>query len=122
MTTKIDASKINFGIIRFRGAPNKIQLPDGTFVYRLESIYVPPIPDTVLPWGMIKCAPYDDNFIFEVPKSYIHSPTYACTCGSSAVITGFSGYQQDASPQGMLFVCLQHATYGFHFNTPTRWI
>ena len=115
MTTKIDASKINFGIIRYHNTPNKIELPDKTMVYKKEHIFVPE-------YGLITCAPYDDNFIFEVPSHYTHAPCYACTCSSSAVITGFSGYERDASPQGRLFVCLHHATYGVHINTPTRWI
>lgn len=115
MTTKIDIKNINFGIIRHRGTPNKATLPDGTVVYGKEHIFVPE-------YGLIKCAPYSDNFIYEMPSKFINAPSYACSCGSPAVITGLSGYVLDASPQGKLFVCLQHATHGAHFNTPSRWI
>lgn len=115
MTTKIDVSKINFGIIRHRGTPHEAQLPDGTTVHGKEHIFVPE-------YGLIKCAPYNDNFIYEMPAKFINAPSYACSCGSFACITGISGYGQDGSPQGLLFVCHQHATYGVHFNTQSRWI
>jgi len=115
MTTKIDVKNINFGIIRYHNSPNKAQLPDGTTVYRTDHIFVPE-------YGLIKCAEYDDEFIYEMPPKFINVPSYACTCGSFACITGLSGYVLDASPQGKLFVCHYHASNGVHAGGKRRWI
>lgn len=108
-----------FQIIKHRGMPNKAQLPDGTWVQRQEWIYVPES-DRRIP-----CAPYDDHFVFEIPKHVAHmypGASYKCTCGSAAGWVGPSGYILDASKQGLLFVCLYHAQHGIHVTGGIRWV
>ena len=111
--------KINrspFSIIRHRGSPTKAQLPDGTWVYGQDKFFI------VEYKGFIPVAGYSDHFIYEMPKHITHAPSFACSCGSFACITGVSGYLLDASPQGKLFVCHAHATFGKHFTGGDRWI
>lgn len=60
--------------------------------------------------ALIPTAPYDDHFVFEVPKSRKRAglSEYLCTCGANAVV---------ATPEkesGRMFVCLFNATYGYH--------
>jgi hypothetical protein len=113
--TKIDKSKLNFGIIRTHNTPDSATLKDGTIVHKQDTLYIPE-------WGQfITCAPYDNHFIYEVPKHFKDHPSYMCTCGSPAVIAGLSGYVLDASPQGKLFLCLYHANHGHHARE-RRWI
>lgn len=82
---------------------------EGVIVERPETIIVLNFPQV----GMVlnvPCAPYDEHFVFEVPKSRERegrSP-YLCTCGSAAVIKDYS------DPRAMLFVCHFHAQYGYH--------
>lgn len=90
---------MTFEIIHHRGTPQEALVGNVT-VRRSEEIFIPE-------WGaMVKCAPYDDHFIFESPYTAMGSPAHQCTCGSPAVVA-------PPGPQG-LFVCLNHATYGFH--------
>lgn len=107
--------KKTFNIIRYRGQPTRAMV-DGIWVDRLEHIFVPEY------GGFVVCASYDDHFIFEHPDKKVKGPTYQCTCGSAAVITGPSGYVLDASPQGKMFVCLLHANTGLHATGGTKWI
>lgn len=109
-------SKPVFGIIRYHNTPTKVQLPNGTVVHKTDRIFVREF------GGFIPCAPYSDNFIFEVPKDMINVPSHVCTCGSPAVISGVSGYVMDASPQGKMFLCLTHSTTGKHFNSKQKWV
>jgi hypothetical protein len=114
-SSKSSVGKV-FGIIRYHNSPIKATLPDGTDVYRQDKIFVSEY------GGDIPCAPYSDNFIYAMPKKFIKVPSFACTCGAPAVITGASGYVMDASPQGKMFVCLTHATIGHHANnSKNRW-
>jgi len=105
-----------FNIVRYHGQRNKAFVEEiGLTVYRADKILVPE-------YGrFIPCAQYDEHFIFEVPPKYKDIPSFMCTCGSVAVIAGMSSYQHDASPQGLMFVCLNHATYGVHVGG-SRWI
>lgn len=106
-------------MIRHRGMPNKAQLPDGTWVERQEGLFVPE------KQGFIRCAPYDDHFIYEIPKHVLNfypGPIYRCTCGSLAIFAGNNGYLLDASPQGLMFLCHLHATTGKHATGGDRWI
>ena len=105
-----------YQIIRHRGMPNKAQLLDGTWVYRVEKIYVEEW------YGYVPVAPYDNHFIYEVRNVRDKGSSYRCTCGAPAIVTGLSGYAHDASPQGKLMVCLLHSTTGFHSNEDQKWV
>lgn len=106
---------VSFQIIRHRGQVNRGQLPDGRWIYRAEKIYVPE-------WNrFIPTAPYDNHFIYEAPKDMIGN-TALCSCGSIAVISGYSAYKDDASQQGLLYVCNNHANLGVHINGGNRWV
>jgi hypothetical protein len=101
-------------VIRQRGQPDKGQLPDGRTVHKIEKVFAPE-------WGgFIPCAPYSDHFIYEAPRDLIGSK-WRCSCGAVAVIVGATGYIQDASPQGKLVVCLEHAQTGIHFTGGSKW-
>lgn len=105
-----------FTIIRHRGQQNKATLPDGTEVERQDKLFVPE-------WGrLIPCADYSEHFIYAMPPKIKNAPSYACSCGSPAVIVGPSGYVLDTSAQGLMFVCLIHATTGGHSNLQSKWI
>ena len=94
------SSKSRFDIIRYRGDPQKTTTLKGQPVERKTSLFIPE-------WNVdIKCAPYDNHFIYENPDKGIGSTAYLCTCGGAGVVV-----PPDLS--GM-FVCLTHATYGFH--------
>jgi len=92
----------SFAIIRQFGSPNEATTLDGHKVQRKEEIYIPD-------WGkFVKCAPYDDHFIYEDPeaKKKIGRWVHMCTCGSPAIIVGYNQYAQDASKySGGLLVC-----------------
>src|SRR5688572_22198905 len=79
-------------IIKNSGEVKKATLADGTIVNRVEAIFVPEY------LTLIKCAEYQDHFIYENPDTSEGSSAYLCTCGNVAVIT-------PPSPVG-LFVCL----------------
>jgi len=114
----------SFGIIKQFGSPNEATTLDGHKVQRLEEIYIPQ-------WGIsVKCAPYDDHFIYEDPesKTKIGRWVHMCTCGSPAIVVGYNQYAQDASKySGGLLVC-KHFTdtsiengYGVHQTGGRKW-
>jgi len=112
-----DYSQLSFQIIRHKGELNKATTLDGYVVYRDKRLFV------VEMGRFIPCAPYEEHFIYEEPSKKKGTSSYMCTCGSAAVISGVSGYKEDASPSGYMFVCLLHATNGHHTDTSkTRWI
>lgn len=96
---------MTFNIIKHAGQPNTAEF-EGVKVTRQEHIFVI---DPQL-GGLIPCAPYDDHFVFEVPRSRARQgqSSYMCTCGSAAVIANPEG------AKGRMFVCLFHGTYGYH--------
>lgn len=57
--------------------------------------------------GNIKCAPYDNHFIYASQEK--GQSAYMCTCGSPAVVV-------PPGPQGM-FLCLFDAENGHHATT-----
>ncbi len=69
-----------FILIKHAGEPNEAEF-EGVIVRRKEKLYADE-------WGLIPCTPYDNHFIFEVPKSRIRAGMWEhfCTCGSHAVI------------------------------------
>jgi hypothetical protein len=103
-----------FNIIRHAGQLDEAEV-DGVKVHRQDAIWVPEYN------GFVKCAPYQEHFIFSTPHAKVRSPAYQCTCGSFACVVGPSGYVWDASPQGKLFVCYHSATFGVH-QGGSRWI
>lgn len=83
---------MSFDIIKNAGEVKKATLENGTVVNRQEAIFVPE-------WGVfVKCASYENHFVFENPDKSEGSSAYLCTCGNVAVIA-------PPNPLG-LFVCL----------------
>jgi len=91
-------------IIHHRGELNEVTF-EGKKFKRVEYIFM-------RDYGMVKCAPYDDHFILYDP-SHLGWTTF-CTCGAPAVIIGYDAYKKDASAQGALLVCYEHASTGKH--------
>ncbi len=92
---------MTFQIIQHRGDPQQAALPKhNIIVKRQERLFVGE-------WGQfVTCAPYDNHFVYQNPDRTPGQSSFMCTCGSPAVV---------ATPFGArLFVCLNHATYGFH--------
>jgi hypothetical protein len=113
---QLNIDRVSFQIIRHYGTPTKAQLPDGTWVYGQDKFFVPEY------GGFIPAAPYDDHFLYEMPKHYKYAPSFACSCGGVGIIVGQSGYLLDASPQGKMMVCMVHATFGKHATGGERWV
>lgn len=96
---------MSFNIVKNAGQVNTAQF-EGVTVNRQEHIAV--IDERL--GGLIPCAPYDDHFVFEIPKSRARqgqSP-YMCTCGSAAVIAN------PTDVRGRMFICLLHGRHGHH--------
>lgn len=95
-----------FNIIKHRGDPQKAEF-EGVPIGRKSELFVSE-------WNaFVTCAPYDNHFIFEIPiiRKKTGMSDYMCTCGSAGVV---------AKPEKQatrLFVCLFHATYGYHSTT-----
>lgn len=106
--------KKTFSIIRHRGQQNRAQLEDGTWVERLEKVFIPEY------GAFLPVASYEEHFIYEQHR-YLGG-IYRCTCGSFGVITGLSGYVHDNSPIGKMMVCLAHSSTGKHQFGGSRWI
>lgn len=95
-------------IVRHAGDLNKVDLEDGTVVYRSKSIDM-----GVDLGGKIPCSPMDNHFIYK-HRYGDRGWTLWCTCGSPGAIVGYDGYSKDASAQGAMIVCLQHANTNVH--------
>jgi len=105
-------------VIRVYGDLGKAETADGVIVYRKESLWMGK------QYGLVRCAPMDNHFIFEDPNfsKYIGRWTPMCSCGSPAGVVGYNVYKGDMSPTnrsesthpGMLIVCLAHAQFGHH--------
>lgn len=91
-------------VIRHAGQLNWVEV-EGHRIERAEEIYIGE-------YGMVKCAPYDNHFVYRYTKRM--GWTTFCTCGSPSVIVGYDAYKQMSSPQGMLLVCLYHTQTGRH--------
>ena len=112
-----DLTKFSFSIIKHRGDLNHAETAEGYKVHRKDRIYF-------RDHGWIKCAPYDNHFIYDDPFSYNKVGRWSpmCTCGSPAGIVGYNDYIHNASPTskfdstipGELIICLHHAQYGKH--------
>ena len=110
--------KYSFSIIHHRGSVNEATTLDGHKVIRQEEIFIPQ-------WGtFVRCAEYDEHFVYEDPESKVRigRGVHMCSCGSAAVIVGFTGYKRDASKiTGGMLVCKIHADTGFHQTGGTKW-
>ena len=96
-----------FNIVRQINSPTKATLFDGTIVYRKEKIFVPEY------GGEVKCAPYDNHFVFAVPRR-IKGPAYLCSCGGMAHFIGSKDYAHLSSPEGLMLTCMAHTSTGKH--------
>lgn len=109
----------SFTVIRHRGTPKQAQLPNGTWVYRQNEIFVPELGQS------IKQIDDDQHFIYEIPKKLVHlypGPAYKCTCGGLGIYFGPSGYNWGASNQGLMFGCYIHMTTGQHATGGSQWV
>jgi len=104
------ASLPRFSIIHHRGELGEAYTHKGTKIVRTDSIFLRSF------GRFIKCTPYDNHFIYQVPETdrVVGASTVMCTCGSFAGIMGHDAYKNDASPQGELLLCHWHATEGRH--------
>jgi hypothetical protein len=98
-----------FNIIKFKGSPTTVTLYDGTVIQKSsdEFVYVPEY------YGLVRKAPYDNHFLFELPKK-LKGPSYMCSCGSAAVFIGSNAYAHLGSREGMMLVCHHHTTFNVH--------
>ena len=97
-------------IIRQLGKPKVFTLPNGKKIVAQSKIYIPEYR------RFVPCAPYDNASIYETGLTSPGTIPYMCTCGSFAVVVGYDAYKQDASAQGLMFVCWTHAQTGHHAN------
>lgn len=108
-----------FNIIRYRGSPQKttVVLTTGEILkFERQKALLDPNNKTY-----IRCADYDDHFIFALPARII-GPTWQCTCGSAAVAVEYDMLKQDTSIKGSFIVCFQHISTGRHLTGGSRWI
>jgi hypothetical protein len=99
-----------FNIIHHRGDPQTAVTLSGHTVRRQEFVVVPEMLDMGKS-TIVKCAPYDDHFLYLDPVNLPGHWFAMCTCGAPAVIIG----------TGML-VCFQHASTGKHTTGGSRWV
>jgi len=100
---------MTFNIIKHFGDAGKVTLVDGTVIHKdpAERLFVPE-------YGVfVKCAPYGNHFIFEVPKR-IKGPSWMCSCGSVAHMVGANAYGHLSSPEGAMIVCQHHTQFNKH--------
>lgn len=92
-----------FTLIKHRGEPNRATF-EGVTVTRQEKLFIQE-------WGgLVRCAPYDNHFIFEVPQTRkkMGMSEYLCTCGSAAIVA----HPEDTKRR--MFVCHFEALNGYH--------
>lgn len=102
----------NVSKIKHKGDPNTATTLDNFKVEREEHLYYPePTKER-----FVKCAPYDNHFLYRDPSGKPGRWWAMCTCGSPAVIVGYNAYRSDSSPTrtGELVVCYQHVQTGLH--------
>lgn len=100
-----------FTIIKHAGEPNKAEF-EGVTIIRKAELYADQ-------WGLVRCTPYDNHFIFKIPDSRLGVGMWEtfCTCGSPAVIV--NPYNEKTK----IFVCyfyhsrLLENGHGYHQTT-----
>lgn len=97
-----------FNIIHHSGFPMEATTIDGIKVFREDEIFVPEWQETV------RCAQYDDHFVYEEPTHGYGKWSYMCTCGSPAVIVERAAYRHDSALTGKLLICYFHRIFGKH--------
>lgn len=95
-------------IVRQVGKPKRFRTYDGRWIDAKDKIFIPEYN------AWIPCAPYDNHTIYETGFTKPGTQPYMCTCGAMAVIVGWNVYKNEASPQGLMFVCHHHATFQKH--------
>ena len=103
----------HFSIIRHRGRPNKATTLKGREVTRSEKVFIAEM-------GWLRCAPYDDHFVYLNPDTNKGTWFAMCTCGSPAVIVGASLVGEPGGPR--MLVCMEHAQTGKHTTGGSRWV
>ena len=106
----MSGEKYSFSIIHHRGSLNEATTQDGYTVYRQEQVFIPE-------WGVfVKCAPYDNHFVFIDPvyEKVIGRWFASCTCGAMATLIGTKAYSHLGSPEGAMLVCHNHTTFNKH--------
>ena len=96
-------------IIKSYNTLKKVTLFDGTEIFNdgRDALFVPE-------YGTeIKCAPYGNHFIFEVPKR-IKGASWLCSCGSPAVMIGAKDYAHLSSMKEAMIVCQFHTMNNKH--------
>lgn len=78
---------------------------DGVVVERTDYIYTGEN-------GLVKCAPYELHFIYEIKDVTKRGWGLFCTCGSIAGVVGLGAYSKLASPtsDGKMLVCIHHTS------------
>ena len=94
--------------IQILGRPKHFTLPNGKKITVKEKIWIPEYK------RFVPCASYLNHAIYETGLTEPGSPPYLCSCGAIGIIVGYDAYKQDASPSGLMFVCMIHAQYGKH--------
>lgn len=98
-------------VIHQYGRPMKANLPDGTFVERQDSIYVPSYQSVYL------CLEYDNHFVYYKDQ---YGSTLKCTCGSDAAAFGYDAYKKYCSYMGERVIgCIIHLQTGKHADGST---
>jgi hypothetical protein len=89
-------------VVRSVGDAKRATLYDGTVVERTDAIFVDG-------YGLVRCAPYELHFIYEVP-SKMKGWKYYCTCGSLAGCVGYGVYSTLITPSSneYILVCVRH--------------
>jgi hypothetical protein len=97
-----------FNIIHHSGYPMEATTLDGIKVFREDEVFVPEWQEAV------RCAQYDDHFVYEEPTHSYGKWSYMCTCGSPAVIVEREAYRKDSALTGKMLICYFHRMYGKH--------
>ena len=107
-----------FAIIHHFNSPKEAITIDGYKVERVDQVWVKN-------YGMVRCAPYSDHFVYLDPKPVRSGEPgrwfAMCTCGSPAIIIGTKAYSEYGSPSGWLLACKYHIDFGVHQGM-SKWI
>ena len=97
-----------FNIIKHRGSPQTGETVWGDKVERQDQLFITNLSVGGQVYnGFIKCVPYDNHFIFEIPdrpETKGH-PSFMCSCGSFAVVLIPDSYDGDMSREGLQLGC-----------------